>query len=46
MSERRRIVIDTNALVSRLLLPRSVPARPGRRRPSFRAAREAPVIGA
>src|SRR4051794_29826628 len=27
MSERRRIVVDTNTLVSRLLLPRSVPAQ-------------------
>lgn len=27
MRERRRIVVDTNTLVSRLLLPRSVPAQ-------------------
>jgi uncharacterized protein len=27
VSERRRIVVDTNTLVSRLLLPRSVPAQ-------------------
>src|SRR5437763_719604 len=27
MNERRRIVIDTNTLVSRLLVPRSVPAQ-------------------
>src|SRR3954462_9577286 len=31
MSERRRIVVDTNTLVSRLLLPRSVPAQAVRR---------------
>jgi putative PIN family toxin of toxin-antitoxin system len=31
MSERRRIVVDTNTLVSRLLLPRSVPAQTVRR---------------
>lgn len=27
MTERQRIVVDTNALISRLLLPHSVPAR-------------------
>jgi putative PIN family toxin of toxin-antitoxin system len=31
MSERRRIVVDTNTLVSRLLLPRSVPTQTVRR---------------
>ena len=31
MAERRRIVVDTNVLVSRLLAPRSVPAQAVRR---------------
>lgn len=31
MNERRRIVVDTNTLISRLLLPRSIPAQAVRR---------------